>query len=210
MNTLDKIIIVLAVLFHVFCISLFFLHSTNELNGIENYNKEYLIQEYHYDLDSNLSIFPDNTSSFIDPTFKSLLTVNLFDTSGYIILETKYNLNDFESEINRLSKLNITISDCKMNSFTNYIKYDENSYDYPSYITIDGFSNNYEYALIDRDNLKIIYIFLAYPDIKNEKYSGYLKKNKKEYLNYDNFDSYSIYKHSFDNNDSYYEFDDCN
>ncbi len=97
MNTLDKIVIVLAVLFHVFGISLLFLHSTNELKGIENYNKEYLIQEYHYDLDSNLSIFPDNTSSFIDPVFKSLLTVNLFDTSGYIILETKYNENDFES-----------------------------------------------------------------------------------------------------------------
>ena len=69
-----------------------------------------------------------------------------------------------------------------MNSFTNYIMYDENSYDYPSYITIDGFSNNYEYALIDKDNLKIIYIYLVYPDIKNEKYTGYLKKNKKIYL----------------------------
>lgn len=209
MNTLDKIVIVLAVLFHVFGISLFFLHSTNELNGIENYNKEYLIQEYHYDLDSNLSIFPDNTSSFIDPVFKSLLTVNLFDTSGYIILETKYNENDFESEIDRLSKINITISDCKMNSFTNYIIYDENSYDYPSYITINGFSNNYEYALIDKDNLKIMYIYLAYPDVKNEEYNGYLKKNKKDYSNSNNLNSYSMYNHSYDNNNSYIEFDDC-
>ena len=40
--------------------------------------------------------------------------------------------------------------------------YDGNSYPYPAYVTNDGFSSTYEYALIDRDGGRIVYIYAAY------------------------------------------------
>ena len=69
--------------------------------------------------------------------------------------------------------------------------------------------NTYEYALLDKDNLQIIYIYLSYPSINNKKYNKYLKKDKSVYFWLSTWDLYSMYNHSFDNGKSYVEFDDC-
>ena len=89
------------------------------------------------------------------------------------------------------------------------LKYDDKSYEYPAYITIDGFSNKYEYALLDKNNLKIIYIYLSYPNINDINYNMYLKKDKSYYSNANSLNLYSMYNHSFDNGKSYMEYNDC-
>ena len=217
-NIIKNTLIILSILFLALIVriiivggivALITFNPYKNISGIENYNKEYYIKEYKGDLDSNLSIFPNDTFNLINPTFYSSFKVGLFDTDGYIVLDTKYNENDFNNEINRLSNLNMIISNCNGSTFTNYIKYDENSYQYPAYITIDGFSSTYEYALIDKDNLNITYVYLSYPNVSNIQYNKYLKKDKSEYSIMDTLNKYSMYNHSFDNNNSFNEFDDC-
>ncbi len=212
-NTLKIVLIIIICLFLLILILLTLnLNPTKEINGIENYNKSHYIKEYGGDLDSNLSIFPDNKDILIDPTFSSSFKTGLFDSDGYIILKTKYSEEDFNTEIERLSKLEMTIkANCYSNakSYTNYVKYDENTYNYPSYITIDGFGYTYEYALINKDDLEIVYVYLSYPDVKNSKYVEYLKKDKSEYSKVEVLTLYSMYNHTFDNGSSFVEFNDC-
>ena len=60
----------------------------------------------------------------------------------------------FSDEISRLQALSKTI-EYNDEDHTNNVIYDEDSYSYPAYITIDGFGNTYEYALIDQSNNRI-------------------------------------------------------
>lgn len=206
------IIIIVIVILLIIIMSILFINHYDNISGIDNYDKSYYIKEYSGDLDSNLSIFPDNKINLVDATFESSFKTGLFDSDGYIILKTKYNKNDFEKEINRLSNLNITIlSSCNKNAkkYTNYINYDETSYKYPAYVTIDGFANTYEYALINKNNLEIIYVYLSYPNKNNSNYKEYLKKDKSVYSKKNTLDLYSIYNHSFDNGKSYIEYSNC-
>ncbi len=220
-KVIKNILIVVSLLFLGFIIrvimvlgiaSLTFIIPAKNRSGIENYDKDYYIKEYGGDLNSNLSIFPDVKEKLKDAEFSSSFQTNLFDSDGYILLKAKYNKDDFDKEIDRLKKLKITIyEECKSNadSYTNYIKYDEKSYKYPAYITIDGFGHTYEYALIDKDNLEIIYIYLSYPK-NNKKYKKYLKKDISSYDKIDTLDMYSMYNHSFDNGYTFIEYSDCN
>ena len=214
-NTIKIVLIIIACLF-LFILAYFLctldLNPTKEITGIENYNKNHYIEEYGGDLDSNLSIFPSDKSKLIDADFSSSFKTGLFDSDGYILLKTKYSEENFNEEVERLSKLEMTIKEtCYPNSksYTNYIKYDENAYKYPAYITIDGFGHTYEYALINKEDLEIIYVYLAYPSSNNSKYSDYLKEDKSEYSKTEVLSLYSMYNHTFDNGSSFVEFNDC-
>ncbi len=221
-SIIKNILIVVSILFLLLIIkitmvlgiaSLTFLTPSKNISGIENYNKNYYIREYGGDLNSNLSIFPNNKDKLKDAEFKSEFQTNLFDSDGYILLISKYTKDDFADEINRLKNIRITIHDgCGSNSqsYTNYIKYDEKSYKYPAYITIDGFGHTYEYALINKDKLEIIYVYLSYPKMHNKIYKDYLKNDKSTYSIVDTLDMFSLYNHSFDNGSSFIEYSDCN
>lgn len=189
-------------------ISFSFFSPADKVSGIDNYSKSYYLENYD-DLNSTLSIFPDDISKMIEPTFISSFSTDLFDIKGYLLLKTKYSENDFYNEIERLSTIELSISNCSGDLKTNKVIYDLNSYKYPAYITIDGFDHKYEYALVDKDNLSIVYIYLSSPNTSDQTYNEYLKKNQNEYYKLDSLDKYSIYSHSFDNGQSWVEFDDC-
>lgn len=221
-NIIKNILIIVAAIFLLFIVrvmmvlgiaTLTFLTPAKSIVGIENYNKNYYIKKYGGDLNSNLSIFPDNKQILKDAEFSSTFQTNLFDSDGYILLIAKYEEEEFDNEINRLKKLSITIYDncnVKADSYTNYVKYDEASYEYPAYITIDGFGHTYEYALVNKDKLEISYIYLSYPKRYNQKYKNYLKKDRSSYSIEYTLDMYSMYNHSFDNGSSFIEYDYCN
>lgn len=216
-NTKNIIIIILSMtaifiintLIVIAIITIDSLIPAEKVSGINNYNKNHYLNKYSGDLDSNLSIFPEKTTNMIDATFTSSIKTNLFDSDGFIILSTTYNEDNFKKEVDRLSKLTMTISDCKNKSYTNYVKYNTKDYSLPAYITIDGFGHTYEYALINQNTKKITYVYLAYPDTINSEYRKYLKKNKKEYLKEDTLNKYSMYNHSFDKGKTYMEYNDC-
>ena len=140
------------------------------------------------------------------------MQTNFFDTDGYILLTTQYSKDDFEDEINRLKNLKLTISDgCSddAKTYTNKIIYDTSSYTFPAYVTSDGFSHTYEYALINNDKLEIIYVYLSHPTTNKSVYKKYLKNKKSEYHKSDTLGMYSMYYHSFDDGDSFYEYNYC-
>ena len=200
---ISKFLVVLAI------ISIDSITPASKISGIKNYNKDYYLKEYGGDLDSNLSIFPNKTTNMVDATFKSSFKTNLFDSDGYIILSTKYNEDNFNKEIERLSDLKMTINYDNKKSYTNYIKYNTIFYEYPAFISIDGYGNTYEYALINQESLEIIYVYLSYPDINNSAYKKYLKKDNKQYLKNDTLGMYSMYNHTFDNGKSFIECNEC-
>ena len=206
------VIIVLLIILRLLFIFIPILATNKESEEIADYNKDKILLLYESDLNSNLSIFPDDLESLLDSHYVLSLTQNLFTTDGYIILMTKYDEKTFATEVKRLQKLNMLIlENCKPNShtYTNYVKYSTTDYSLPAYITIDGFANKYEYALIDEKEYKIYYIYLSSPNINEEIYKKYLKKDKSCYSDTNTLAAYSMYNHTFDNGASYAEYNDC-
>ncbi len=209
-----KIIIPIVLLFGLVFMTM--LEPADTRIGIGKYDKDYYIEKYGGDLDSKLLIFPDDKGILDEAEFESSFKTNILSTDGNIILKVKYDYETFESEIERIGSLELTIYDsCKENAkeYINRIIYDKESYYLPAYITIDGFANTYEYALIDDDRLEIVYLYLSYPETNNIKYKDYLKKDTREYDSGNTLSRFSIYNHSFDDvNDDitvFMEFDDC-
>ena len=78
-------------------------------------------------------------------------------------------------------------------------------------IASDGFDYSYEYALIDQENNRIIYMHLSYPDYsKLQEYKDFLKINSKEYdlENVTVLDHYTIYAHKFEGLEGWIEYSD--
>lgn len=176
---------------------------------INKYDKNYYIEKYKGDLNSNLSIFPNEIKAIVNNIeFESNLTIGLFDTEGYIYMKNKLSDNEFQEEIKRLSNISITITNFDNKKYTNKILYDKDSYIYPAYVSSDGFDSVYEYALINEKENTIIYLYISYPNVKTLKYKKYLKKDLKVYLDENTLNKYSIYNHTFDNGKTYIEYDD--
>lgn len=169
--------------------------------GIENYNKAKIIEEYGKDIDSGLFLFPNQTEKMIEATFVSSFKTGLFDTDGYIILQAKYNVEDYEAEVERLSNVECSVRDEVLG-----VRYDTESYALPAYVAVDGFDYVYEYALIDQNNCKITYVLLSYPeDVDLNKYEEYLKLDRTEYTIKDTLNCFSIYVRQ-SKNDVYIEY----
>ncbi len=176
------------------------------LTGIENYDKAHLLEQYGSDLDSGLFVFPDDTSRILAAEYRSTFRTGLFDTDGSILLIATYLPDEFERETNRLSEITCTVFKTEKadgEQYTGMIRYDSGSYRYPAYIASDGYSHVFEYALTDRDNYRIIYVYLSYPGVTGDA-SGtvptdYLKKDPNEYdlSNSSVNERFSIYSHSF-------------
>lgn len=173
--------------------------------GLSYYHKEDLLHEYGGDLGSYLMIFPDDKTMLKDCEFSYDLHIGLLDTDGYILLEARYDEAAYYLETVRLANLKLSIREERKDGMTavQEVRRDPDSYAYPAFVTADGFGNTYEYALMDSENLRIIYVYLAYPDVNNEVYGGLLKKDTAEYALDEKPGAFSIYYHSFDGGKSY-------
>lgn len=173
------------------------------------YAKNYYIETYGGDLDSNLSIFPDEITEDMEViNFESSLATGLFDTDGYIFLEYTLDKVDFDNEVARLQDLQAKIENYDGQVYINKVMYSEDDYAYPTYITIDGYADTFEYALIDEENSRIICVYLAYYNDSRFTKEEYLKVDKSCYSDFDNLDEFSMYTHTFDGGKSYVEYND--
>jgi len=166
------------------------------VHGEANYDKDFYLEKYGGDLGSTLMIFPDSLGDKEVKTFKSSLKTGLFDTDGYILLVCTMDEAEMAEEIQRLSSIEATIR-FQDETYTNYVMYDEESYPYPAYITCDGHDSTYEYALIDEEGGRIIYLYISVPNVANPNYMMYLKKNPLAYAN-SSLEDYTLYYHTFD------------
>lgn len=179
-----------------------------KISGIENYDKSYYLENYSGDLDTGMFVFPEKEFKPTEAEFASSLKTGFFDTDGYIILRAKYSEEDYWKEVERLSAIECTIS-FKEEVVTQQVKYDEESYALPAYVTVDGFDDIYEYALMDEKNCTITYVLLSYPNVfKLNEYRAYLKKDILKYEITDALNQFSIYAYSFDDGQSWIEYSD--
>ena len=191
-------------------ISLFDFELEPEIRtDVSQYSKNYFIETYGSDLDSNLSVFPERiTDDMAEVNFESSLTTGLFDTDGYIFLGYTLEKEKFDKEVARLQELEVEIENYDGKTHTNKVMYSRKEYNYPAYITIDGYADTYEYVLIDEDNCRIICMYLAYYNEGDFTHEEYLKVDKSCYEDYDNLEEFSMYNHSIDGGKSYVEFSD--
>ena len=139
----------------------------------------YDIEELENALPTGLILFPEDTSKFIDGAFD----YRRDDDFGYVFLEAKYSAEDYKAEEARLQDED----QC-------YATYDASTYQYPAYVVFNGeqderYDNTdgvcykkYEYALMDKENNRIIYVFLLNPSMhKLQQYDEYLAVNKSIY-----------------------------
>ena len=161
------------------------------------YDKAEMISKYSSEMNSDFLLFPDDLSKSVDDEFAYSAKTGLFDTDGYFILKVKYDEADYNDEVDRLAGTynDVTIGDGT--TYTQYVYYDDTTYNYPSYIAMDGYDDAYEYALLDEENNTIIYVSLSYPEYQNLlKYKDYLKKDKKAYhIDGSSLEEFSIYSH---------------
>ncbi|MCR4617520.1 MAG: helix-turn-helix domain-containing protein [Lachnospiraceae bacterium] len=176
----------------------------SQVKGTDNYDKKAIINEYGSDLDSGLYVFPDNVDNALSTEFSSSLKTGLFDTDGSIFLEATYSPEDYDKEIERLSNISYTVFDTYYEDSDYHIGkiiYDTDMYNYPAYIASDGFDHVYEYALADKENDRIVYVLLSYPDVTDVSLVtklDYLKKDKTAYIIHEStLDRFSIYSFSF-------------
>ena len=127
------------------------------------------------------------------------LHTGIFDSDGYIILQAEYSEKNYAAEIERLRGISCSITNGKAEKFTNYVLYEAEDFAYPAYLTCDGFSDMYEYALVDKENCRITYILVNYPD-SDVFPSDFIKYTKAEmfYKIDRGTECFSIYAHSFD------------
>ena len=141
---------------------------------------------------SNLYIFPKNmpSSAQID-SYYYYYRDTMFDPTCHIYLEYSLSKDYFNAEVSRLSNISETFENENYKDIENKIVYNTSNFIYPAYITIFNNNHCYEYALIDKENFKIICVFtqfINYNDVKfDKKYLPTASNNEK-----DN-ESFSIY-----------------
>ncbi len=156
-------------------------HAPEQVEGIKNYDKPYLVEQFSGDMTSNFFLFPDDLSNTEEADFWYEYKTGLLDTEGAFFLTAVYSDEEFSNELKRISEVTCTVNDGEKDH-TQSVIYDEEMYNYPAYIAIDGYTNNYEYALIDEDDNRIIYVLLGYPEYKELSYYGdYLKTDPTAY-----------------------------
>ncbi|MCK9470374.1 MAG: hypothetical protein M0Q88_01315 [Bacilli bacterium] len=154
---------------------------------------------------ADIRVFPENLDNIqtINSYYYSANFPSWGRTSWEVVLDVKYNEEDFYMELERLENYE------DQNSSKRKLKLDKDCvlFNYPTYIVeYDGrydYGQVYNYISIDEDNLRIIYIYINCPSRKNQKRHQYEIKLSSIYLPknfYKNQDSttldgyyYSIY-----------------
>ena len=163
--------------------------QTESMDENENYNKKKIVEEYGSDIDSALFLFPDDLQAMTETTFVSNFKSGLFDTDGYLILKSKYSMDDYETEVARLAG-----TKCVVMGMESAVRYDTESYALPAYVAVDGFDYVYEYALVDAENCEITYVLLSYPEYDDlSEYKECLKLDISEYEIEDALNQFTIY-----------------
>lgn len=177
--------------------------------GNEVYDKAQIVKDFGSEMNSGFFVFPDDLDNTVQNEFSYSTKTGMFDTDGYFILKAVYSDEDFRAEEERISEISCEIKN-KYSSHTNYIKYDDVSYNYPAYVAIDGYDHAYEYALLDEENDTIIYVSLSYPQSTDLRgYEDYLKKDPDAYDlgNKSTLENFTIYYFRFPGYDAWIKYD---
>ncbi|MCR4793290.1 MAG: helix-turn-helix domain-containing protein [Lachnospiraceae bacterium] len=185
----------------------------SSVDGVERYDKQYFIEEFSGDLTSHFFLFPDDLSETLDADFHYKYKVGLLDTDASFFLVAEYSDEDFRAEVERISHVTCTVP-ANDTQYTQAVMYDEEMYNYPAYIAMDGYASTYEYALIDEAGNRIIYVLLSYPEYaKLLQYRDFLKKDPTAYVfsgtsSLENFCIYAVRSYDIPDIEMYVTYDE--
>lgn len=112
-----------------------------------------------------------------------------FDNFYEMILDYTLPHQEFEEEVARLSQLEM-----EYGSQTRQVTYDTTSFRYPAYVTLFSKFQDYEYALIDGENCRIICVLCCNRDIKKLPLDKeFLPLTDELYADAEGWYGYSIY-----------------
>lgn len=159
-------------------------------DDVADYGQWDLSKEY-----TQLSIFPMKI-----PASATEVMYRYKYQSGYnrpmcqIFLECTLDQGEFDAEVERLRSISYTTKAGE----THLVRYDEENFPYPAYITMMGYDFVYEYALVNAQTRTISYIFTMNTLGKDVKFEeSYLPEDFME--DFDNFevdalDRYTMYE----------------
>lgn len=138
----------------------------------------------------NLWVFPKEISETATNVEYYYFDMNtLMDPTCQIYLCCTYDTETYQKEVDRLSQIKY-----EMNGLTKSIQYEENIFAYPAYVSIYEWESCYEYALVDAEEQKIVYVFMQgipkWMIAFDEKYSPYYMSQEGK-----KFEKMSIYLH---------------
>ena len=212
------IAIMAAVIIVLFCIAawLFFFCS----GGIWQEYTTVKISEYgkwdgHIDnerqeIESGLYIFPEDITNALDVNYFYYTALDFHSISTIAIFaEVTYSEEDYQIEKERIAGLQceIPMADDEQ-AVTNLIAYSEELFFYPAYIAVYNSNLSYEYALMDEESNKIIYVYSKLKDLNGMIPDEYIPievidKNMYENNSWDNINIY----YAEDENGNYRYFD---
>lgn len=169
-----KILLIILSILIICGVSIFIINKEKiyEKKDIDKY-KEYLSElKNNSDVHSKLFIFPDEINKDNVEEFQYLKKDGLFDGSYLFYIIVKYDEKEYNKEIDRLKKIKRIF-----NGFDKFILYTE-ELKYHTYITICDGMDTFEYALLDDNNKKIIYVFRQLFNSNNNLKDDYLLKYK--------------------------------
>ncbi|MBU3136381.1 zf-HC2 domain-containing protein [Clostridium gasigenes] len=153
----------------------FFFYDKNETTNISDYREFDTIHNEEQCMWSNLYVFPEkiNNPDKVKSYYYYCDNKGLFDNSYQMYLESEFSEDEFKEEVKRLSEIKV-----KYEGDENSIVYNNNDFKYPAYVAIKDNDCTYEYALVDDENNRVMYVYTRFmyeSDIKFDK--EYLPKN---------------------------------
>ncbi|MBB6713919.1 zf-HC2 domain-containing protein [Clostridium gasigenes] len=153
----------------------FFFYDKNETTNISDYREFDTIHNEEQCMWSFLYVFPEkiNNPDKVKSYYYYCDNKGLFDNSYQMYLESEFSEDEFKEEVKRLSEIKV-----KYEGDENSIVYNNNDFKYPAYVAIKDKDCTYEYALVDDENNRVMYVYTRFmyeSDIKFDK--EYLPKN---------------------------------
>ncbi len=150
------------------------------------------------EIESGLYIFPEDIAKAEDVKYLYYTALDYHSISDILIFaEITYSEEDYKTEKERIAGLEckIPLSENEQ-PVTKAVDYSEELFYYPAYVAIYGSNLSYEYALMDEENNRIIYIYSKLKDLNGTLPDEYLPL---EFIGKDMYEN-----NSWDNLNIYY------
>ena len=141
-------------------------YSTNQASEYGNWDGH--IDRERESMESGLFLFPEDISSAKDSDYFYYCGIDYHSISQYLIYAAvTYPEDTYKKEVERIAntkcKVQLSASDAG-DTVTNSVEYTKKLFVYPAYIAIYASNLSYEYALLDEENHRIIYVYLQMKD----------------------------------------------
>lgn len=163
----------------VLCILISFCTGCNRIIS-EDLSQAVNVTDYVDSLDCvvkyDLCIFPSNVDEEAIKEYYFKKESSLMDDTVVIYVKCKYGSEAYEAEVDRISRINYGIFDADDSfmrddiSYAGEIRYTESDFNYPAYVTVWLKGTCCSYALIDKDNQEVVYVYLQYATKTDAKF----------------------------------------